>query len=113
MFLLLLQKMKDQGKEDATTPNEVVDGIGTAAALSSPNLYEVFGLRRSQVKYRQPLHPRKKKDDVPLKIKSGHLDIAAGSVAGYSGLKGKNEIVLLISLLLLFFCVHDNDTMTC
>ena len=81
--------MKDQGKEDATTPNEVVDGIGTAAAPSSPNLYEVFGLRRSQMKYSQPLHLRKKKNDVPLKIKYGHLDIAAGSVTGYSGLKGK------------------------
>ena len=108
-MLLLLQKRKKPKKGDATRPTEIVVGVGVKEPVpSSPNLYEVFGLKRSQVKYSQLLHPRNDKDKVPLKIRTGHMDVAATkqSVAASSRLKGKRNCYKYAhygSLLLMLF----------
>ena len=70
----------------------------TSFVPASPNLYEVFGLKRSQVKYSQPLHSRKEQEKVqmPVKAKSVHMEVAAAAtkrVAGSSRMKGKNKLL--------------------
>ena len=73
----------------------------TSSVPASPNLYEVFGLKRSQVKYSQPLHSRKEQEKVqmPVKAKSVHMEVAAAAtaatkrVAGSSRMKGKNKLL--------------------
>ena len=71
----------------------------TSFVPASPNLYEVFGLKRSQVKYSQPLHSRKEKENVqmPVKAKSIHMEVVAAAatkrVAGSSRMKGKNKLL--------------------
>ncbi|XP_071901078.1 uncharacterized protein [Coffea arabica] len=86
---------------NSTGTNHLEDVPITSSVPASPNLYEVFGLKRSQVKYSQPLHSRKEQEKVqmPVKAKSVHMEVAAAAtaatkrVAGSSRMKGKNKLL--------------------
>ena len=94
-MLLLLRKGKKQKKGDAARTTEIVVDVGVKEPVpSSPNLYEVFGLKRSQVNYNQPLHLRNDKDKMPLTINTEFMDVVATkqSVAASSRLKGKKKL---------------------
>ncbi|XP_071907100.1 uncharacterized protein [Coffea arabica] len=83
----------------STETNHLEDVAVTSSAPTSHDLYEVFGLKRAQVKYSQPVHGTKEKEHVqmPVKTKSVHREVVAAAatkrVVGSSRMKGKNKVL--------------------
>lgn len=79
--------------------NHLEDVAVTSSAPTSHDLYEVFGLKRAQVKYSQPVHGTKEKEHVhmPVKTKSVHREVATAAatkrVVGSSRMKRKNKVL--------------------